>query len=1597
NDCAWVAGLAVVVGALPTVLDTAQRAPGGNRKFGLNSCWGGEFNCCGCDWGGEDALHLPFGFVSLLLGRSRFSSLSLFSASFFSLAPGGFLSSLSLFSASFFSLAPGGFLSSRRCSAFSLAPGASSAAAAAAATCFFCMASASSLLSQLFSLLLTLKLFSLALLIGQLLSPLPSQLQLAPHLIFFFSASNRRSCSSAANRCLFCSSKSLARFSSSSRLARSISICSILSFSSCSRSALARCSSSASKELRIICSISGMRAAAAGTAATGAAETTAEKIRQLSKPGVLYPADHQFRLEIAAPVPLQHLLRAEWSLHLADSVLVQPAATGRLLDSRLHHWRLVYFVAAFLSQMLGAVHQLRQIVVLVVILRCTAAADLRRLFGRCDELSAVEGATAAAATTAGSAANSNIVNVVAPFGQGFAAAVVAWIACKADRKAFGDGPPVVPKRQRPGPARLSPDTGFAAPLPPPPPPPRVRQARGGAARVASAAPPPVDDAATAGFDDRERQSSSASALPIGRLVKAAAAARLATDATGAQLAPAAPPTPMAAAAALLGARADTAAPTARRVTRRHQPFPGVPVTRLTISTIQFPTAANFPVAAVLVSAGLGRALQYPPPPLPDFKAPTTAGAVGVVGGVMPSAWPLCSSLIQVGPNAKPLRARDSLLQENQKSYNTNDLLKAAIMEAMANLDKVVIDACHSFWTCLEKVAAPEATETEPAPPAQEEEEPAPQQEEAVEAPAAEGAAEAPDDEAGSGEAGEATVTASEQPAEAADGEEAATEEAHGKAEDDGEVGDAAAGEEEAKAEGEATDGDAAAEAGDQQQSDEAAAAEGAGTGEEAAAAEGEEGAAGGEATAEAADGEGDGEAKAEGEEAAASGETGEGTGEEAMATGESAEDGQAEAADGEEGEQPPTSETFADGERAESPARVSEKLSREPTPTGEERQQADRIDEVDEEAERPEPTSPDEMVATFDEIGIEGEEGEEEEEEEEEYEEEEVEEEEFNRELMIASYKQAMQEREQKLHQNSLLQTKLSDYFRRKKADQGGQAEASQETEKSITDQEQRYAKFVANLDELRRTRDSKRLEFDDRIQELELECQSREEEMRLLYQSQLDAKRKVGLKAVSATNGRPFPAVTQKRSEAAGGGKAQDPLSTSVDDMLQDEASLEDQVARVRLDNIGLSNRVRKCETSLKAKEELSEGLHMIDFEQLKIENQTYNEKIEERQEELLKLKKKITNNVQVLTHLKEKLQFVQCKRQEQCESLDQLDQTLSKRRDQLTRTKQTRDSLRNDNQRLKQNSGLLGNEALLRNFEENADLVTEKRGRLESLKTQHSEATLQCSKLKRKIDVARAQSAHRMPECRMPNTEGHTSRRSNQLQVKMLSLLSSPRDSTSTSGWCPMRLLGCWMGHAAVVSLHLTLPDAPGHSDVLRRLAELRRLPGVVQVADGRLRVDEGGAQQHGAKHRQRALADARRVRATLVEHHDCVATAAIVQVRLRVGVRHERELDSIAVVQHSKGAKGKRLAAAGLEGAGVLELGNETRPAAALDKTQGPMNGWLRKRTRPPISSTDCRQVFLPVAQIDSSKRQTIDAKTRATFFSSALLSLKLTLPP
>lgn len=84
-------------------------------------------------------------------------------------------------------------------------------------------------------------------------------------------------------------------------------------------------------------------------------------------------------------------------------------------------------------------------------------------------------------------------------------------------------------------------------------------------------------------------------------------------------------------------------------------------------------------------------------------------------------------------------------------------------------------------------------------------------------------------------------------------------------------------------------------------------------------------------------------------------------------------------------------------------------------------------------------------------------------------------------------------------------------------------------------------------------------------------------------------------------------------------------------------------------------------------------------------------------------------------------------------------VDISLLQKRDILSRTKQARDALRIDNQRLRQSCGLLGNEPLLRDFEERKDESDDLRERLERLKMTHAELTLNCNQVRRKIEQAR------------------------------------------------------------------------------------------------------------------------------------------------------------------------------------------------------------------------------------------------------------------
>jgi hypothetical protein len=88
-------------------------------------------------------------------------------------------------------------------------------------------------------------------------------------------------------------------------------------------------------------------------------------------------------------------------------------------------------------------------------------------------------------------------------------------------------------------------------------------------------------------------------------------------------------------------------------------------------------------------------------------------------------------------------------------------------------------------------------------------------------------------------------------------------------------------------------------------------------------------------------------------------------------------------------------------------------------------------------------------------------------------------------------------------------------------------------------------------------------------------------------------------------------------------------------DKLRQKDSTIE----KLRLKNVTLKGLIQKVDSQLKQKEEMGDVLHYIDFHQLQIENKQYVAKIEERNQELLKLKMTTGSTVQVLNNLKKTL----------------------------------------------------------------------------------------------------------------------------------------------------------------------------------------------------------------------------------------------------------------------------------------------------------------------------------------------------------------------
>ncbi|KAI9991121.1 hypothetical protein PInf_018753 [Phytophthora infestans] len=253
-----------------------------------------------------------------------------------------------------------------------------------------------------------------------------------------------------------------------------------------------------------------------------------------------------------------------------------------------------------------------------------------------------------------------------------------------------------------------------------------------------------------------------------------------------------------------------------------------------------------------------------------------------------------------------------------------------------------------------------------------------------------------------------------------------------------------------------------------------------------------------------------------------------------------------------------------------------------------------------------------------------------------------------------------------------------------------------------------RYLECLRSVHESKVQMATAQSQYDKVALELQARLDEKEAKVTEIQDAFLEFKREVARNAENLRTGKPIAKRVIAQFEAA-------------------ELRKDQDVEKVRLKHINLRTHLKKLEQQLHAKEQLAEGLHLIDFEQLKIENQTLNEKIEERNEELHKLRKKTTSTVQVLTHIKEKLQFVLAESQMLKRDSQELEEALTANRDQLAHKKKDRDATRQHATRLKSEDGFAKSELLIEDFDKReTDLVDLERRRAE-LMQRHTYLTRQ------------------------------------------------------------------------------------------------------------------------------------------------------------------------------------------------------------------------------------------------------------------------------
>nr|XP_015801509.2 coiled-coil domain-containing protein 96 [Nothobranchius furzeri] len=302
------------------------------------------------------------------------------------------------------------------------------------------------------------------------------------------------------------------------------------------------------------------------------------------------------------------------------------------------------------------------------------------------------------------------------------------------------------------------------------------------------------------------------------------------------------------------------------------------------------------------------------------------------------------------------------------------------------------------------------------------------------------------------------------------------------------------------------------------------------------------------------------------------------------------------------------------------------------------------------------------------------------------------------------------QEREEAHQLNQQLQMKLAGYFQRR-------ANKDVHQEWSASGQHE-YEKHLQALTDLKL-----------QLRSASESAQRQAEELEMLAQEKMDQVEKDWQALVALKQDAAEAALSRRLGKEAARAK--------VKSVLVAAQIRQDELTKVRLKHFKLKLKVHRLEAELRERNKDSRDPLQVRFEQLWAERLKQKQQAEKENEESLKLQKKISCCLELLSNIKEKLFWGQMEVQSRRQQLAEVEAMVATKKDLLSQTRQDRTRVQRDNLRLKEQCGLLGNRVLLQDFEDTVDASEQLEKHLETLKVQQAETVFKCEQWRKKMET--------------------------------------------------------------------------------------------------------------------------------------------------------------------------------------------------------------------------------------------------------------------